>query len=767
MINEVKDNSIIICSNSIKNTILLNMSKNKIIKKIKFIDINEFKKNYFGTYDINTIYYLMKNYDYTYDIAKYYLDNIFYNYDVLDNLYNELKDNDLLIFNDLFKSELQGKNIYIIGYSNLDKYLKDILDSYNATYINIYEDNKYTHNVYKCKDQSEELNFIFQDIISNHINELNKIYLVNVSSDYISEIQRLSTYYKLRVNLSDKVSLYSLKEVKDFINTLKDTKDINISLDIIKDIDIKNKVIDLLNKHVILKFDDISINILTNLLKNTCKDIEIYNNAINIINFEDMIDSDNYYYILNFNQGVVPRVYHDDDLISDKNKELLGLNTSIDKVLNYKNMIINILNSFKNVIITYKLKDSFNEYEKSYLIDELKLKECEVNITYNYSNNLNKLYLGMKLDDFYKYNLKDKTLIDLFSTYKDINYLTYDNKYKVVNNDLIRTYLNNKINLSYSSMNNYFKCKFRYYIENILKLNIYEDTFQIFIGNLYHDVLSKMYDDNFDFEISFTEYLKTRELSPKERFFCILLKQDLKDIINVIKYQDSKSEFNEAKLEENISIDKSSDKLEINFVGKVDKIKYTEIDGIKYVSIIDYKTGSVESSIDNINYGLNMQLPVYIYLIKSSDKNAKIIGFYLQKLLTPKKVDTEDQKQDLLSSMKLTGYTIDDENLISMFDSTYENSEVIKSMKLTSKGFSSYTKLVSEEDIENIIDIVDKNINEVIESIKQSDFEINPKRIDEDLLGCTYCKYKDICFRKEEDIKNITYTSYDDLKGGN
>ena len=46
MINEVKDNSIIICSNSIKNTILLNMSKNKIIKKIKFIDINEFKKLY-------------------------------------------------------------------------------------------------------------------------------------------------------------------------------------------------------------------------------------------------------------------------------------------------------------------------------------------------------------------------------------------------------------------------------------------------------------------------------------------------------------------------------------------------------------------------------------------------------------------------------------------------------------------------------------------------------------------------------------------------
>ena len=115
--------------------------------------------------------------------------------------------------------------------------------------------------------------------------------------------------------------------------------------------------------------------------------------------------------------------------------------------------------------------------------------------------------------------------------------------------------------------------------------------------------------------------------------------------------------------------------------------------------------------------------------------------------------------------MKLIGYTIDDEELIGKFDSTYENSDVIKSMKLTSKGFSSYTKLVSENDIDNLINIVDKNINEVIESIKTSDFTINPKRFEDDLVGCTYCKYKDICFRKEEDIKNLEYTSYD-VKAG-
>ena len=78
-----------------------------------------------------------------------------------------------------------------------------------------------------------------------------------------------------------------------------------------------------------------------------------------------MIDLNSNYYILNFNQGVIPKVFHDDDLISDEIKKKLGINTSLDKVLNYKNKIINILNNYKNLTITYKLKDNYSEYMKS------------------------------------------------------------------------------------------------------------------------------------------------------------------------------------------------------------------------------------------------------------------------------------------------------------------------------------------------------------------------------------------------------------------
>ena len=111
--------------------------------------------------------------------------------------------------------------------------------------------------------------------------------------------------------------------------------------------------------------------------------------------------------------------------------------------------------------------------------------------------------------------------------------------------------------------------------------------------------------------------------------------------------------------------------------------------------------------------------------------------------------------------LKLQGYSINKESLLSYFDNTYENSNLIKSMKTTSKGFSSYAKVLTEEEIESLNKLVDKNINIAIEKITSGDFKVNPKQIGGDLIGCEFCKFKDICFKNNKDI--ITLKEYKDL----
>ena len=184
------------------------------------------------------------------------------------------------------------------------------------------------------------------------------------------------------------------------------------------------------------------------------------------------------------------------------------------------------------------------------------------------------------------------------------------------------------------------------------------------------------------------------------------------------------------------------------------------------MAIIDYKTGNILTTLDNINYGLNLQLPVYIYLTKNGmHKDVQIVGFYLQKILNSVDVDSDNVQSDLEKKLRLDGYTINNEDLIRKFDETYEKSEVIKGMSLTKNGFSSFSKLVDNDGIEKVTGLVDDKINEVIDAVTNGDFKINPKRINNKLLGCEYCKFKDVCFRKEEDILNLRNTKFSEIVG--
>ena len=52
-----------------------------------------------------------------------------------------------------------------------------------------------------------------------------------------------------------------------------------------------------------------------------------------------------------------------------------------------------------------------------------------------------------------------------------------------------------------------------------------------------------------------------------------------------------------------------------------------------------------------------------------------------------------------------------------------------------------------------------------MEAIWKGDFPINPKRVKGELIGCEFCKYKEICYRREEDIVDLEYKTREDILG--
>lgn len=755
MLEEIKETDLLIAPIHIKNKILKEASEQNIILKFKCMTLEEVKRKIFETADEKSLYYLMKNYDLNYDIAKEYLNYIFLKHPKITKYYEALKE-ELLI-----KSNFNYKNVTIIGYDNIEPYMLNELNKYNLKIINENKTENYNPKIYEFETQTDEITFLAHKIIKDLKDKnINDMYVIIPSKEYMIELDRIFKLFNIPVNMNDDSPIYSTKTAKMFIEKLEETKDINIALENIPKNEIYNEIINILNKYNFIEdIDKTYIEIIKKELHNKKIRKNKLEKAINIIDINEIYDKSKNYYILGLNQNILPKIYEESDIFNEKEKKSLGLFTASEKNKIEKNRIKNILTHFPNIYVSYKLKDNLNTYYPASIINDLNLEIVTDNkIELDQSNKYNKLLLASLLDKYINYNEEDERIKYLFSTYKELNYNTYNNEYKKISENKIKKYLNNELTLSYSSMNNYFLCPFKFYIQNILRINKKEETFPIIIGNLFHYVLQNLYTPNFELDTLYTEYIKNIELSPKEKHYIKKLEEVLKEDIKVIKMQDNKTEFKNKLTEKKIIIEKNKD-MKISFIGVIDKISMLD----DYIIITDYKTGNNMATLNNITDGLNMQLPVYIYLIKNGfEKDKKIAGFYLQKLINNKKVD---DKENITENLKLNGYTINDEKIIEKIDHTYENSEVIKSMKKTKNGFYSYTKLISEKEINLIEKITDENINKVINAVERSDFKINPKRLKNELISCEFCKFKDLCFYKEEDITTLKEKTFEEIVG--
>jgi ATP-dependent helicase/nuclease subunit B len=308
-----------------------------------------------------------------------------------------------------------------------------------------------------------------------------------------------------------------------------------------------------------------------------------------------------------------------------------------------------------------------------------------------------------------------------------------------------------KLNLSYSKMQIYNKCAFRYYLTDVLKLDVFEENFSTIIGSMVHYVLEKcLSNNNRNIDIYVNEYLNGRVFTNKEKFFLEKYKVCIGELLEQIDLEKEFGSFDNALYEKKIVIDYGNN---IKFTGIIDKVLYKETNDNTYVTLIDYKTGNDDINLKYLHHGINMQLPIYLYLSNYLNfRNVFYSGFYLQKFNITDK------------DYRLVGYSNSDRDILSIIDNNYDNSKIIKGMKTNKDGsFSRYAKVFNNDDMNKIVNITGEKILEVIDNIKNNRFDINPKINGDKNIGCEYCKFKDICFVTKKDKVEIVECDF----GGN
>lgn len=773
----ILNNKIVIVKDSMKNSLLKLINNSSKLLNIKIITLSELKKNFYFDYNNEAVYYLCKKYNIVSDIARIYLENIYFIKDIDNDKINflykikkELDDNNLLIYNKLFSSYLNGKDIVLFDLDYVDKFYLNMFSvigkKNNVSKLSINKDTG-KKDLYECKNSEEEISFVANEIcklVKSGIS-INNIKLANVSSNYYFIIKKIFKIFNIPININSNSSIKGTKIVKCFKEFF--SSDINKTLDevykLVKDKNdeyIYTKIVDVINSYSFtdlisakdLIFEDIDK------IKTNCSK---YKNAVEVIDIcNDIVNDDEYVFLVNYNEGIIPVNNKDIDYLSDSIKSSVDISTSFDLNANAILGVTCAIKRIKNLVITYSKYDGLSEIYISPSYDESLFNKKNIVIDYSNSNIYNINILTSLMDENSKYGVIGDDLVNLKNHYSNFKYLDYSNKYTLISKEDLYNFIGNKLSLSYSSINSYYECAFKYYLNYILKINKYEDSFEIVIGNIFHHILSRCFNANFDFEFNWKSEIESLDykFSESERYFLDLLKEKLIKVIEIIKNQLNYTQLDKTMYEKEVII-KVDDEMNVTFKGFVDKILYGEFNGDVIAVIIDYKTGNPTLNINNCVYGLDMQLPVYVYLIKNIISNVRIGGFYLQKILNNTKNDDEEK-----SMLKLQGYSNSDFDVLEKVDSSFLDSELIKSMKVGENGFYHYSKTISDEEIDRLYDIVDERVKNASKEILNANFNINPKKIGDEVKGCKYCKFKDICYMKNRDIVELETVT--DIFGG-
>lgn len=192
--------------------------------------------------------------------------------------------------------------------------------------------------------------------------------------------------------------------------------------------------------------------------------------------------------------------------------------------------------------------------------------------------------------------------------------------------------------------------------------------------------------------------------------------------------------------------------LHVVVTGQIDRIDTLRQGDHKYVVIIDYKSGRKQLDISQIFTGLELQLLTYMFVallnIGGDAIPAAVLYCYVRndRVSLEYRVSDEDKKKLYESKGKLTGFYLDDGQVMQQLDTSMQGFSDFLNLRLKKDGTlsdASHT-LYNEAGWSHLLDWAARQIEDIAGHIGDGDISIHPV-----LLGqkapCSYCPYRPVC----------------------
>lgn len=711
--------TILITSNDIKSQILKYRNEKQIIDSLKIMTEHEFVTTFLFKSSFDNVLYLIDNNPWSKEQLNI---EIALNLEQSLFLINTLNLSDHPLFDYL---ETAKQNGYIVnnptipsGY-DIQLYLPRINDMLAANLVHAYPSSKtpscqileFEHFLEEIENAIESILKLIDEGVS-----LERIHLF-APSNYNSVITQVASVYSLPINSENNLRLLMHEDGRKVMNQFLNNEDIDLTT--VEPL-LLETILGILNKFAELEDKSKA----KSLIKYQFENSKVTLNAVQGIKIHNKIESlysknnlENDYFIMlgNYQDGLISYA-QDTNIISDQYRKQLANTDIVNK--NENTLFYNILNNAKNSYVSYSKKLLNTSVSLANNLKDSKVVKATLKPKSDYR-------MSADILKFARANYINQTFNHQTTIYKEqvknFDLQFNDNKFTgITRND-------DNIKLSYTSINNYYKCAYKYYLSHVLRIkNGKFDNRKIIIGNIVHNVLEnidKIEDQSAEnLQKIIEKFAKEEkiELNDFDHIYFNKLSSFLELVCVYMRSEEANSSFTTIEREFNCDMEIMPN---IILEGKIDKV-LSKLDGDNLlVEIYDYKTGSITIDIANAEYGLDLQNIIYFLLLKNYYKNEhgdEVLYGTFQQQIKPKILYDEEQPLDL---MKIKGYSKQKNDIV------FKRSE----------------KIISETEVEQLLDVTTNKLKEAAVNISNNNYHINPKVINKKNVSCGYCEYANIC----------------------
>lgn len=191
--------------------------------------------------------------------------------------------------------------------------------------------------------------------------------------------------------------------------------------------------------------------------------------------------------------------------------------------------------------------------------------------------------------------------------------------------------------------------------------------------------------------------------------------------------------------------------------GKIDRVDLMDRRGVRYLRIVDYKTGKKEFRLSDLVYGLNMQMLIYLAALCENGKKrygefqpAGVLYMPANRPSVPAERGTDEKALESKAErqLRMDGLILDAPDVIAAMDRGGNGEYIPVTLKDGMPDKKDH--VVSHEELKFVLEYLKKLIADMAQELQKGDIPALPlsgKHND----ACEWCPYRPVCGREKDD----------------